>query len=355
MLPVLFSLAGPELSTRERDFFRAAQPAGFILFNRNVTGRAQLRRLTSELREILGRDRPPILIDQEGGRVQMLARPPEGLPDAFLDLIGRNVNSEFPLFPAPSALGALFARDERAGVRAAHLNARLLAAELADCGITVNCAPSLDIPAEGAHAVIGDRAFGGDARAVVALGRATLHGYRLEGVSPCLKHIPGHGRAPADSHVTAPRIDAPLELLRETDFAPFKELADAPFAMTAHVIYAAFDGERPATVSPETIRKAIRGHCGFHGALISDAIEMGALSGALPERALTLVKAGCDAALYCSGKLEEMEAIASALPGMSLDSAARFQAAEIWGAMTPMSGDRKAFRAERDRLLALNS
>lgn len=354
MLPVIFSVAGPTLSGRERDFFRATQPAGFILFNRNVTGRDQLRRLTGALREILGRDRPPILIDQEGGRVQMLARPPEGLPDAFLDLIGRNVNSEFPSFPAPAAFGALFARDARAGVRAAHLNARLLAGELYDCGITVNCAPCLDIPTPGSHAVIGDRAFSSDLKAVVALGRATLHGYRLEGVSPCLKHIPGHGRALADSHVSTPRIDASLEALRDADFAPFKELADAPFAMTAHAIYAAFDGELPATISPDTIRKAIRGHCGFHGALISDAIEMGALAGTLSERALTLVKAGCDAALYCSGQLEAMEAIAADLPRMSQESAARFQAAEIWGALTPMAGDRAAFRAERDRLLAVN-
>jgi beta-N-acetylhexosaminidase len=354
MIPAIFSVAGAALTGRERDFFRDVQPAGFILFNRNVTGKAQLRTLTGELRDILGRDRPPILIDQEGGRVQMLARPPEGLPDAFLDLIGRNVNSDFPLFPAPGSFGALFSRDERAGVRAAHLNARLLAAELRDCGITVNCAPCLDIPAPGSHAVIGDRAFSGDPKAVVALGRAMLHGYRIEGVSPCLKHIPGHGRARVDSHLTAPAIDASVEVLRDADFLPFKELADAPFAMTAHATFAAFDGERAATVSPDTIRKAIRGHCGFQGALISDAIEMGALTGSLAERALTSVKAGCDAALYCSGRLAEMEAIAEALPRMSSESMARFQAAEIWGATMPIAGDRKAFQAERDRLLALN-
>lgn len=354
MIPAIFSVAGPELTDRERDFFRAAQPVGFILFNRNVTGRDQLRRLTGDLREILGRDRPPILIDQEGGRVQMLNRPPEGLPDSFLDLIGRNINTEFPSFPAPGAFGALYARDQRAGVRAAHLNARLLAAELQSCGITVNCAPCLDVPVSHAHPIIGDRAFSDDVKAVVALGRAILHGYRLEGISPCLKHIPGHGRAAADSHFSAPVIDDSLDLLRDTDFLPFKELADAPFAMTAHAVYSAFDSERPATISPDTIRKAIRGHCGFHGALISDAIEMGSLQGPLHERALTLVNAGCDAALYCSGRLSEMEAIANALPSLSLDSGARFQAAEMWGALTPIAGDRKSFQAERDRLLAVN-
>jgi beta-N-acetylhexosaminidase len=354
MIPAILSVQGPELAERERHFFRAAQPAGFILFNRNVTGRAQLKRLTSDLRDILGRDRPPILIDQEGGRVQMLSRPPQGLPDAFLDLIGRNLNAEFPDFPAPAALGRLFARDERAGVRAAHLNARLLAAELFSNGITVNCSPCLDVPLAEAHEIIGDRAFSGDVRAVVALARASLHGYRLEGVSPCLKHIPGHGRAMADSHLTAPRVDASLKDMLDADFVPFKELADAPFAMTAHAIYAAFDDALPATISPETIRKAIRGHCGFHGVLISDAIEMGALRGSMAARASSLVKAGCDAALYCSGNLADMEAIAEALPNMSPDSAARFQAAEIWGALSPIAGDHAAFRAERDRLLALN-
>jgi beta-N-acetylhexosaminidase len=354
MLPAIFSFSGPALSDRERGFFRDAQPAGFILFNRNVTGRDQVRRLTAELREILGRDRPPILIDQEGGRVQMLNGPPDGLPEGILDLVGRNVNTGFQRFPAPGALGALWARDERAGVRAADLNARLLAAELYDCGITVNCAPCLDVPTVDAHEIIGDRALSPDVRAILALGRAMLHGYRIEGVRPCLKHIPGHGRARADSHMSAPLIDAPLEQLRDTDFAPFKELSDAPFAMTAHAVYAAFDDQCVATLSAETIRKAIRGHCGFDGVLISDAIEMGALSGPIPGRAAAAVVAGCDAALYCSGRLPDMEAIAGVLPRMTPESAARFQAAELWGALTPIAGDRSAIRAERDRLLALN-
>jgi beta-N-acetylhexosaminidase len=354
MIPVLFSIAGPELSPDERDFFRDAQPAGFILFNRNVTGREQIRRLTSELHSLLGRDRPPILIEQTGGRFQMLSQPPSGLPDRIKDGIGRNVNPDFAAYLAPATFGALFARDARAGVRAAHLNARLIAADLFDCGITVNTAPCLDIVAARGFPGLADRAFGGDAGAVVALARAALHGYRLEGVAPCLRHIPGLGRAASDNHMSAPVIDASVEFLRESDFVPFKELSDAPYAIAAHAIYTAFDEERIATVSPETIRKAIRGHCGFQGVLISDAIEMGAMTGDLPERALTSVKAGCDAALYCSGRLSEMEAIAAALPSMPPESAARFQAAEIWGALTPMAGDRKAFRAERDRLLALN-
>jgi beta-N-acetylhexosaminidase len=354
MIPAILSFAGPELTAQERDFFREAQPAGFILFNRNVTGRQQIKRLTIELRDIVGRDRPPILIDHGGGRFQMLSRPPTGLPGRLMDGIGRNVNAEFEAFPTPSAFGALFARDARAGVRAAHLNARLIAAELFDCGITVNSAPSLDIAGPDSFAGLGDRAFGGEAGAVIALARGVMHGYRLEGLAPCLRHIPGLGRARTDNHGGAVVIDASLETLRETDFAPFKELADAPFALTAHAAYTAFDPGRVATVSPDTIRKAIRGHCGFQGALISDAIEMAALTGPLPERALTLVKAGCDAALYCSGQLAEMQAIATGLPRMAPESAARFQAAELWGALTPMAGDRKAFRAERDRLLALN-
>lgn len=354
MIPVIFSFAGPELTSRERDFFREAQPAGFILFNRNVTGRAQVKTLTAELRDIVGRDRPPILIDHGGGRFQMLSRPPDGLPEKLRDGIGRNVNPDFPTYPAPASFGALFSRDARAGVRAAHLNARLVAADLFECGITVNTAPCLDVLAPSSFPGLADRAFGGDAQSVIALARSALHGYRLEGVAPCLRHIPGLGRAQTDNHMEPAIVDASVETLRDSDFAPFKELADAPFAITAHAIYSALDGAHVATVSAETIRKAIRGHCGFQGALISDAIEMGALNGSLPERAVASVKAGCDAALYCSGRLADMEAIAQALPRIAPESAARFRAAEFWGALSPIAGDRKAFRAERDRLLAVN-
>lgn len=350
MLPVVLSLAGPELTEPERQFFAVSAPAGFILFNRNIRSPAQVRALTDALRACTGRSRLPILIDQEGGRVQMLRRGPAGLMGDLAALVGTNDNPAFPDFPAAAHFGRLFAQDAEAGRRAAYLNGRLIGRTLADAGITVDCAPVLDVPQAGAHDVIGDRAFAADPDAVAALGRATLDGFEAEGIVGVVKHIPGHGRATADSHRELPAVHASVAELAD-DLAPFRALADARWAMTAHIAYRAFD-DRPATQSSRVLTDVIRGLCGFTGILVTDAIEMHALTGSYAERAGASIAAGCDLALYCSGKLSEMEAITAALQPMTVDAIARLdrslaiEAAGDWPAMSGLA-------AERDQLLAI--
>lgn len=356
MLPLFLSLQGPDLSERERAFFRETQPAGFILFNRNVTGRAQVRRLTDDLRALMGRDRLPILIDQEGGRVQVLARPPGFVPDAIVDVIGRNKNADFPLFPAAAEFGRVFTDSHENGLRAAYLNARLMGRLLQECGLTVACAPVLDLPVEGAHGVIGDRAFSSDAEVVEELARAFMDGLSREGIVPVIKHIPGHGRAKADSHFEAPRVSEDLDILQATDFAPFLALGDAPMAMTAHVVYEAVDPVHTATVSTRVISDVIRGFCRFDGLLMTDALEMGAMHGSLGERARESLAAGCDIALYCSGKLEDMEELAKAVPPLDPLGARRLVSAMAWPGQKPPPalGDDtpEEMVAERDSILA---
>jgi len=328
----VFSCAGLKLEETEQRFFAESQPFGFILFGRNCEEPKQVRALVEACRTAVGREDAPVFIDQEGGRVTRLGPPHWRQP------------------PAARVFGTLFERNRQAGISAAETNARLIAAELAALGITVDCAPVLDVPADNGHEIIGDRAFAFDPATVAALGRAVCAGLRAGGVLPVVKHIPGHGRARADSHRDLPVVEATLAELRAVDFAPFAALADAPLAMTAHVLYTALDAERPATTSARVIGDIIRGEIGFKGILISDDIGMNALSGSLAARTEATQAAGCDIVLHCSGVMAEMVEVAYAVGPLGETVAARYDAARraAAGAASPIDA-----RAERTRLDAL--
>lgn len=288
---VIFGLAGLEVTADERRFFAEADPLGFILFARNCQSPEQIRALVGTLREITGRADTPVLIDQEGGRVQRL-KPPH-----------------WRAAPPAKRLGDLARTDEAAGIAAAWLNARLIAAELADLGITHDCAPVLDLPQADADPIIGDRAFADDAELIALLGQASCSGFLAGGVTPIIKHIPGHGRATADSHVALPVVTATKDELA-ADLAPFAALARMPWAMTAHVVYTAFDPDAPATTSRTVLEDVIRGMIGFQGLVISDDLCMSALRGTPSERAAAALTAGCDLLLHCNGVLAEMVQVA---------------------------------------------
>ena len=329
---MILGAAGLSLTPDEIAFYRDERPWGFILFARNVGEAAQLRDLTAAMRESVGRADAPVFIDQEGGRVQRL-RPPLA-----------------PNYPAASALGALYHRDREAGVRATWLMSRLHAFDLMHRGVDVDCLPVLDVPVEGAHDVIGQRAYGRDPEAVAALGRAAADGLLAGGVLPVMKHIPGHGRAGADTHVELPTVTAPLEELRERDFAPFRSLRDLPMAMTAHVVYEAIDAQRPATTSPKLIRDVIRGEMGFDGLLMSDDVSMNALSGPISVRVKAALFAGCDVVLHCNGKMEEMREVAE--EAKPLDGLAQKRAEAALAHLTaPDTFDPEAAGARLDALL----
>lgn len=309
-LAAILGCSGRALGNSEKAFFRGADPLGFILFARNCAAPDQLRRLVGELRNCVGRADAPILIDQEGGRVTRLG-PPHWRK------------------PPPAATFARLARaDEGAAIEAAHLNGRLIAAELHDLGITLNCAPVLDVPQPGSHAVIGDRALGSSPALAALLGRAVCEGHLDGSVLPVIKHIPGHGRALADSHKVLPVVDAARAELEAVDFAPFKALRDMPWAMTAHVRYEAFDRQAPATTSKSVIRRVIRGTIGFDGVLISDDLSMAALGGGVGERAQAALAAGCDVVLHCNGVRAEMEAVAACVSPLDARAQARLGRAE---------------------------
>jgi beta-N-acetylhexosaminidase len=334
MLPAIFGLEGEALSADERAFFGEAEPAGFILFARNCRDRGQLRALTDSLRDLTGRADLPVLIDQEGGRVARL-KPPE-----------------WPAFPAAARFAALYEVAPISAIEAARLNALAIAATLAEVGVSVDCWPSLDLSVEGAHGIIGDRALGAEPLRIAALGRAILDGLEAGGVLGVIKHLPGHGRARADSHVELPVVDAGEDLL-EQDIAPFRALADAPVAMTAHVLFPAWDAENCASLSSTVIRDIVRGRIGFEGLLLSDDIGMEALSGPVGGRAAAAIAAGCDIASHCSGVLDEAKAVAAALAPIGAASRARLDAAmaRIAGRATDAVPDELA--ARRDELLAL--
>ena len=296
---LILGLAGLEISGAERRFFEECDPFGFILFARNCKTPGQIRDLVADLRSVVGRADAPVLIDQEGGRVARL-RPPH-----------------WREAPPAAVFGALASHDDGNARQAVRLNARLIGAELAALGIDVDCAPVLDVPAEDSHDIVGDRAFGASPDLVARLGRAAIDGFLDAGVLPVIKHIPGHGRAMVDSHHELPVVGAELDALRQIDFAPFAALADAPWAMTAHVVYTALDADNPATTSKTVIGDIIRGEIGFDGVLISDDLSMKALSGSLAERALAALAAGCDVALHCNGEMEEMSAVAEAAAPLS--------------------------------------
>jgi beta-N-acetylhexosaminidase len=325
-------IAGTELSAAEREFIAAEAPWGFILFKRNIDNPSQVTALNSELRSIVGDADAPVLIDQEGGRVQRFAPP------------------HWPVYPPGAAFGRLYDIDSALGLTAARLSARLIADDLLKVGVTVDCLPLADVPVAGADAVIGDRAYGTEPRKVAAIARAVTDGLEQGGILPVLKHIPGHGRATADTHYSLPVVDTPEDELNRTDFAAFQPLADLPMAMTAHVVFSAVDAAHPATTSARMIERVIRGFVGFQGLLMSDDVSMNALAGSIAERTRAAFAAGCDVVLHCNGKLDEMRQVAGETPelsGKALERARRALAAR----KSPLAFDRTAARAELDALI----
>jgi beta-N-acetylhexosaminidase len=325
-------IAGTVLSDDERNFFRDADPWGLILFKRNISDPKQVADLTSSFRSALGRQ-APILVDQEGGRVQRLGPP------------------HWPVYPAAQALDRLYARDAAAGLAAARLGGRLLASDLAPLGIDVDCLPCADIPVAEADPVIGDRAYGDRPDKVAILAGAHARGLMNGGVLPVLKHLPGHGRATADSHQSLPTVDADRGTLEATDFAAFRALARLPLGMTAHVVFSAIDAAHPATTSATMVREVIRGFIGFQGLLMSDDVSMGALSGTIAERSTAAIAAGCDVVLHCNGKLDEMRDVAASVPKLS-GEAARRAAAALAVRETPSEFDAVAGRRVFEEMLA---
>ncbi len=329
----IIGLSGPVLTDAERDFIRAERPWGFILFRRNIETPAQVTVLTTEARAVLGDAGAPILVDQEGGRVQRF-RPPH-----------------WPLYPAGAAFGQLYDVDAALGLQAARLSARLIADDLTQVGVNVDCLPLADVPIPGANDVIGDRAYGAEPAKVAAIARAVAEGLEQGGILPILKHIPGHGRAMADSHLSLPTVDTPRDELERIDFAAFKPLADLPMAMTAHVVFSAIDPVHPATTSATMIERVIRGLIGFQGLLMSDDVGMHALAGSFAERTRGLLAAGCDMVLHCSGVMDEMREIARETPELSGKALARAKAALASRKAPSKPFDRVAARAELDGLI----
>jgi beta-N-acetylhexosaminidase len=327
--------AGLELTPDEAAFFKEADPWGFILFRRNVADREQVRVLCASLRDAVGRADAPILIDQEGGRVQRLGPP------------------HWPKYPSGSTYGRLHANDPLVQREITRLGARLIAHDLREVGITVDCLPVLDVPSPGSHDIIGDRAYGKTTSQVAVLGRAAAEGLLAGGVLPVVKHMPGHGRAGVDSHLSLPVVDAPREDLEKHDFVPFRMLTDMPLAMTAHVVYTALDPDRPATTSRIVMEQIIRGHIGYDGLVMTDDLSMQALSGSFRERTEAAFAAGCDMALHCNGKMEEMSAVAEAAPILDGEALRRANAALARIAHDPEPLDPVDARARLDAALAM--
>lgn len=326
---------GLEPSRDERSFFEGERPWGFILFARNIDGPSQLTELVEMLKEIGGRDTTPIFIDQEGGRIRRLTPPLA------------------PKRPAARVIGDLYREDREAGRRLAFLQGRLLAGDLMRYGINADCIPCLDVPVDGAHDIIGDRAFSNDPQAVSVLGRAMAEGAMAGGVLPVVKHMPGHGRGRADSHKELPVVDAKRHELAQRDFLPFADLADLPCAMSAHILFSDIDPRRPATLSPVVIDEVIRGEIGFDGLLMTDDISMKALTGPYDERARAAFEAGCDVVLHCNGDMDEMRSVVRGVP--VLDGDARRRAVRAESCLIPPK-DAEEFEAmaeEYDRLLSV--
>jgi len=332
MKPVIFGLSGAELTAEERDFFREADPLGYILFKRNCVDRAQMLALTDSLRDLSGRADVPILIDQEGGRVARMQPP------------------EWPAFPAGPAFDKLYDLAPSSAIEAARANGHALALMLAEVGVNVNCAPLLDVRQPETTPAVGERTFGSDPMQVAALGRAMLDGMAKGGVVGVVKHMPGHGRGVVDSHYELPVVKASDAEL-ERDIEPFRTLRGAPMGMTCHVVFEAWDADRPATLSPTVIADVIRGRIGFDGLLMTDDIDMKALSGTAGEKAAAAIAAGCDVALDCWARMDEMVEIAGRLGDASAATLARLDRA--MASIRPEEAPMDALIAKRDALLAL--
>jgi len=332
--PVVVGCETTALTDAECALFAETRPLGLILFARNIAAPAELRALVAEFRSLVGNTSAPVLIDQEGGRVARL-RPPH-----------------WPSFPAAAKIGALYADDPAGAEEAAYLCARGIGAELFKLGIDVDCAPVADLPVQGAHDVIGDRAYGFLPEIVSRLAAATMRGLLDAGVLPVVKHIPGHGRARSDSHMELPVVDADRATLEQSDFLPFRALNHAPWAMTAHILYPALDPDHPATSSPAIIQGIVRDTIGFEGVLISDDLTMKALQGPMAERGSRALKAGCDLVLHCSGQFDEMAGLLRALPRMAPSAASRIAKAAAQKSAAP-KGFEAADRARFDSLMGL--
>ncbi len=326
---VVLGCAGPSLGAGERAFLSDAQPWGLILFKRNVVDRAQLRALTDDFRAIVGRTDAPVLIDQEGGRVQRMG-PPHWRP-----------------YPAAARIAAT-----RAPERAAWLAARLIAADLFEVGVNVDCAPVLDVAGEGMHAAIGARAFADSAERVATLGRAYTDGLIAGGVAPVVKHMPGHGRAQVDSHLDLPVVTASREALAARDFRPFAALNDLPMAMSAHIVFTAIDDTQPATTSPRVVSEIMRGAIGFDGLIFSDDTSMKALRGTFAEKTRAIFAAGLDIVLHCNGDPTEAREVVAETPELKDEALRRAQAALKCVAGGPQAFEAAAGLAELEALLA---
>jgi beta-N-acetylhexosaminidase len=326
-------VATTTLSAAERAFFADERPWGFILFKRNVETPRQVAALVQELKARAGRADAPVFIDQEGGRVQRLGPP------------------HWPVYPPGALFGALYDLDPALGLLAARLSSRLIAADLVELGITADCLPLADVPVAGADAVIGNRAYGTEPEKVAAIARAVTDGLQQGGILPVLKHIPGHGRATADSHLRLPTVDTARHELEKTDFAAFQPLADLPMAMTAHVVFSALDPVHPATTSATIIAQVIRGVIGFQGLLMSDDVSMNALAGSIAERTRAIFSAGCDVVLHCNGQIQEMRDVAAETPELSGKARQRAEQA-LASRAVPQPFDRDAARAELEALMS---
>lgn len=326
---------GLVLTDDEKAFFRDERPWGFILFGRNIGEPSQVADLTAALRDTVGGDPTvPVLIDQEGGRVQRV-KPPH-----------------VPQYPNAAALGAIYRHDEEKGLRAAWLMSRLFAFDLSRLGVNVDCLPVLDVAVPGVHDVIGNRAYGQEPQIVSAMGRAAADGLKAGGLLPVMKHMPGHGRTMVDSHHDLPVVHAPLDALQAIDFLPFRHMRDELMAMSAHIVFTELDADNPATTSAKVIREVIRGHIGFDGLLMSDDVSMNALRGDIATRARAIVGAGLDLVLHCHGIMEEMIAVAENVPPLAGKSRRRADAVTS-GFPTADGADEQALREEFNALVAV--
>lgn len=325
---------GLSLTSEERRFFDGERPWGFILFGRNIGEREQIRDLVTALRDSVGNPKAPVLIDQEGGRVQRI-RPPLAQQ-----------------YPSGADIGDIYRRDRETGLRAAWLLGRLHAFDLMRFGITVDCLPVLDIPVPGSHDVIGNRAYGHDPETVTAIGRAMSEGLKAGGMLPVMKHMPGHGRTFVDSHHSLPVVTAGLDELKGSDFLPFAAMKDEAMAMSAHMVFTAIDPDNPATTSAKVVREIIRGHIGFDGLLMSDDVSMNALAGDMATRARGIIAAGLDLVLHCHGIMEEMKAVADVVPVLSGDRLRRARAADA-AFRAPDGEDEDRLRTEFNAMFAL--
>ncbi|MGE4372772.1 MAG: beta-N-acetylhexosaminidase [Xanthobacter sp.] len=327
--------SGLRLTVDERDFFASSNPWGFILFARNVETPDQVRALVAEMRAAVGW-KAPVLIDQEGGRVQRLRAP------------------HWPEYPPAELFGALYQKNKAHGLEAVRLNSRAIASDLFALGIDVDCLPVVDLRHPDGHGIIGNRAYGETVKVVSALARAAAEGLMEGGVLPVIKHIPGHGRAPVDSHEKLPVVTASRDELEKADFAAFQPLADLPMAMTAHVVYADLDPDAPATTSPLMIGEIIRGQIGFDGLLMSDDLSMGALAGDMATRCQSAIAAGCDMLLHCNGKMAEMEVVAGHAPLLEGQAGERAERA-LGFRRAPEPVDGVTLRAQLVRLLGVSA